>query len=444
MSAVGSSPTDAAVAQAMEHAVISQTQKRKWEDTMSMMVWTAAGFQHILYRLLNAQSNTPSDHVAIMSKAVPVAATDGANIIVNPDTFFEYSLPERVFITAHEIVHNILDDVNLLHRCNTSGKVPMNDHSSRPFDNETMQKAMDARINAMLVESRIGQMPKDAIFEKDVKGSDSVLDIYQGMYDKKFPKGGKNQPSNAPGPNPGGFDQVLAPGQANGQSPHKAAAARNPGQWAAEVAAAQTIETMKAQGKLGAALKRLFQSVLEPEVPWIDHIETLINRKVGDGGYDWTTPDPYMAVHDFFSPSPTGHGAGWIVVWGDTSGSRSDAELTSNMAELAGIMEAVNPERLTVVWCDADINHIDELQDPADLAVIQSRGTGGGGGTDFQPVLDWIDKNGEGAPDLFIGFTDGYVSFPKEPAFPTIWASSTDKSYPYGQVVRVNKVARNP
>src|SRR2546430_7202314 len=40
---------------------------------------------------------------------------------------------------------------------------------------------------------------------------------------------------------------------------------------------------------------------------------------------------PYTTL--FRSPSPTGQGAGWIVIWGDTSSSRSDPELASNMAE---------------------------------------------------------------------------------------------------------------
>lgn len=425
---------------AVTHVDIDAENARKWGDTMSMMVWTAAGFQHLLYKLLNAQNNTASKHVAIMSKDVPVAATDSKNIIVNPDTFFKYELAERVFIVAHEIVHNVFGDVELLARCRRSGTVPMNDGTTRPFDNETMQRAMDARINALLKSSKIGKIPKDGIDDPNVASTDSVLDVYEKYYKKKHGDEGQEPDPNSP---PSGFDQLMQPGSATGQQPGQAK--RNPSQWAAEIATAQMIEAMKSQGKMAGALQRMFQQILEPEVPWTDHIETLINRQVGDGGYDWTIPDPWMAVHEFFSPTPTGHGAGWIVIWGDTSGSRGDDELASNMAELAGIMESVNPQRLTVIWCDADINNIDELQDPADLGVIQARGTGGGGGTDYKPVRDWIRKNGEGDPDLFIGFTDGYVSFPKrEPSYPVIWASSTDHKYPFGQVVRVNKIARNP
>jgi len=127
-------------------------------------------------------------------------------------------------------------------------------------------------------------------------------------------------------------------------------------------------------------------------------------------------------------------------VWGDTSGSRSDQEITSNLAELAGILDSVHPKRLTVIWCDAAIDYIDEVEDPMDLQNIKARGLAGGGGTSMMPVLDWIANEFE-TPDLFIAFTDGAVTFPRrEPSYPVIWASSTDAPYPFGQTVRVSNV----
>lgn len=456
----------------IKHALLTADQRKKWEDTMSMMVWTAPGFQHILYKLLNAQNNANGDHVALMSQEAGIAMTDGKNVILNPDSFFLMQLPERVFVLGHEIIHNVYGDVEMLHRCVNSGKVPMNDGTSVPFNNDTMQRAMDARINALLIESRIGKAPKvgpalkgwlDGMgaqtkaggafqtgspfghFDDTVKGHESVLDIYKKYYEEDFPDGdGEGQ---GKGNNPGGFDTLAKPGKSTGQNPQQAAQDRNPGQWAVEIAAAQTIEQARSQGKMAAALQRMFKQILEPEVPWVDHIETLINRACGGGGYDWNIPNPWLGNTDnddeqYFAPSDTGHGAGWIVMWGDTSGSRSDAEIASNMAELAGIMEAVNPQRMTILWCDAEIDYVDEIIDPSDLANIQARGTAGGGGTSMQPVLDWIAEQPD-TPELFIGFTDGYVSFPdRELPYPTIWASSTDKAYPFGQVVRVNKIQR--
>ena len=43
-------------------------------------------------------------------------------------------------------------------------------------------------------------------------------------------------------------------------------------------------------------------------------------------------------------------------------------------------------------------------------------------------------------PEVFIGFTDGYVTFPAiVPDIPVIiWAMTTDKDAPFGEMVRIN------
>lgn len=419
---------------------LSAENAKKWDDTTAMIQWCAPGFRHIWYKLLVQDGN---EYNAVMSKRVPVAATDGQNLIINPDKFFKYKIRERAFIGGHEILHAIFDDCGLLHKCVKSETVPMQDGTTLPFVNETMQIAMDLRNNALLIESRIGVCPDDACVSGKtlpdgtklplVTGQESVLDIYRDVYKACEDNGGQ------PGQGTVVID-VLQPGSSTGQTPSQAQAQRDPNRWAIELKTARNLQE-RHQGTLPGGMSRLFQSLLEPEVYWLDYIETLIQRHTGSGCRDWREPDPWFIGRDIYLPKKTGYGAGWIVIWGDTSGSRNDAEITSNLAELQGILEDVNPKRLTVLWCDANIDYVDEIEDPSDLAGIQARGSGGGGGTDFQPVLDWIGEQGE-TPELFIGFTDGYVSYPdQEPPFPTIWASSTDYEYPYGQKVRVNKRA---
>lgn len=450
---------------------ISNDQKQQWEEIASMMQWVAPGFLHLFYKLLNAQDNpmVTSNYVPVFSREIPVAATDAVNIIFNPDTFFDrnrYKLANQVFITGHEVVHNMFGDCELLHSWVKQNFVLMPDGRKLPFDMDCVQRAMDARINALLIESKIGEAPKDGWFDKDVKGADSVYPIYERYLKKK--KEGEGKPDDQPGSQPGGnrggnqpgkpgdkpgkgggFDVLLKPGEASGQDPHKVTSERSPEQWAVEIATAQTLEALRTQGNVPAALQRLFKQLLEPEVSWIDHIETLIMRQVGDGGIDWTTPNPWLGstgAADYFVPSDTGLGAGWIVVWGDTSGSIGDKELAKNIGELAGLIDQVRPQRLTMIWCDAKLydNSVVELDEGSDLRDLKPVG---GGGTNYTPVLDWIAKNNRGEqPDLFIGFTDGFVSFPKGGhPFPTIWASSTKEGevkYPFGQVVYINNLRR--
>lgn len=407
-------------------------QKRKWQDTMSMMAWRAGGFQHIFYKLL---ANNKGEYHCVPTRRVPIAATDARNILINPDTFFGYSLAERVFIMGHEIMHNVYGDVELLHRCNKTGTVPMNDGSHKPFINDVMQRAMDYRINALLADSKMGSPPEGICLDPKIAvANDGILDVYKRLYEEEEANG------KLPGK---GFDIILAPGKSTGQDPQTAASQRNQQQWQVAVAAAQTIEQQRTQGSIAGALKRMFESILEPEVPWTEHIQGIFNRRVGSGSYDWRRPDRRFIVRDLHMPSRSGHGAGWLVIWGDTSGSIGAKEMDSYLGELAGIIEDVHPKRLTILWCDAAIHRIDEVEEAIDIYNIRTdpNGVGGGGGTSVRPVMEWIAQSTE-VPDMFIGMTDGEVTFPKhEPTYPVIWASVQDNptKFPWGEYVRINK-----
>jgi len=306
--------------------------------------------------------------------------------------------------------------------------VPMDDGTTIEFRNETMQKAMDYRINALLRDSRIGSPPTDCLLDDSIAtANEGVISVYKKVYEDEESGGhktGKHQP----------FDQVLQPGSTNntGQQP------RNQSQWAVEVAAASVLESMKAQGNMAGALNRMFEEVINPVVPWTDHIQGIFNRKVGSGSYNWRKPDRRFITRDLHMPSRSGNGAGWIVCWGDTSGSIGQDELCRYLAELGGIIEDVKPTRITIVWCDAAIHHIDEVEEAGDLETIRHAGTqGGGGGTDCIPVFDWIADHLE-KPEVFIGFTDGYVSFPDvEPDYLCIWAMTTQQNAPFGDHVRI-------
>ncbi len=429
-------------------------QKEAWTRTMELMEWVAPGFRHLWYRLL---VNNDGQYRAIMerfnypgSEEPGVAYTDGANVVCNPDTFFKYKLAERVFIAAHEIAHNMYDDVNTLHKLRGSDNITCSDGSVFPYDEMTMQKVMDYRINAMLVESRIGAMPKDALYDPEIaKGKDGIYDCYGKVY-KQDQDGG---PSGGYGSGPGkgnqsgqnGFDPggVQPPGTTTGQGAAQAVAQHNPQQWQVEMAHARHIEEQRHHGNMPAGMKRMFDDILDPTIPWADQIETMCRRMIGRSSYSWRKADRRFITRDLYMPGRCGDGAGWLVVWGDTSGSIAEPELNKYLGELKGVIEDNHPRRLTVVWHDCgEINEefIDEIAEESDLSRIKARGVGGGGGTSVEPVFEWITQQvqttGE-LPDMFIGMTDGDVSFPEKPPYPVIWASITDVEYPYGETVRI-------
>jgi hypothetical protein len=436
----------------IEGCKLTHAQKQKWDEIMTGMNWSCPGFSYLFVKLLSKRGD--GECYALPTKDVPIAATDGDNIMINPDAFLGkdtggprldggFGLPECWLIMAHEVMHNVYNDPAMMHRCRKSGVVPMNDGSTLPYNHDMMNRAMDYRINALLVESKIGRMPKNpdgTIFgcydPKIATANDSVLDIYKKLYEDEQGGGGKGKGPGKPQPGkgPGGFDQVLAPGTSMGTNPDDAANQRSQDQWDVEMAAARTIEQARSQGDMAAALQQMFKNILEPTVPWTDHIATIIRRRWGVGSYDWRRPDRRWIGHDVYIPAPGGMQAGWLVIWRDMSGSMSDNEVMQCTAELHGIVEECHPKRITVIDCDSRIHKVHELEGPEGLIDLHCRTAHGG--TSIHPVMQWIGDQME-KPNLFIGFTDGEFDFPIEPSFQTIWASVRDHEYPYGDVVRV-------
>jgi predicted metal-dependent peptidase len=380
--------------------------------------------------------NAHSKHVAMFTRDVPIAATDGSNLLLNPDRFFLYNLNERIFICTHEIMHCIWNHIVLMHSFHRRGKVSYPDGTTLPYDQETMNRAADFVINDCLIESKIGLFNKDWLHDpKLATGHDSVIDAYKKVY-KAYPPGKKFIGGT-------GFDEHLPPGTSQGKDANEAASGRNEVEWATQIAAAAN--AAKAQGKLPAGLERLLGEVLEPKVDWKEKIVSLFARKVGSGSSDWRRADRRLIVRDIYAPGRSGFGAGTVVIGIDTSGSIGEKELNMFFAEMAGILEDVRPRRLVVMWCDAKVQRVDEIEEATDLTSLRKKGAPGGGGTMFEPVFDEIKKMGLEDVDALVYLTDGYGSFPKvAPNYPVIWGSISGPgavNYPWGDVVDIPKQA---
>lgn len=408
-----------------ESQELTPEQERMWGDTMSLMRAQCPGFQHLLYKLLATNNKAGvAKNVAVFTDKVPIAATDGHNILINPETFFKLKLPERAFAVAHEVVHNMFGDVELYARLQSLNRVPMPDGTSMPLNKQTVQKAFDFRINPLLVKSRIGKPIQGICLDDAIgKANDSFYTIYKKIYDDEENGQGKGQP----------IDVILAPGTSCGGT---TTPQRNQQQWQVQVGVAEQLE--KTMGKAPADLMRAFGEILEPEVPWTEHIKGTVNRVLGSDRYNWTKPNRRFLDEGFYLPTRSGYGAGWVILLMDVSGSISEGEMRKYLGECASILTDVRPRRLTIIWIDAKVQRVDELADVEELHNIRKKGIPGGGGTCFKDAFKWIYANLDEQPDMFVGFTDGYADpFPDEPKFPVMWACTTDHKFPYGDVVRI-------
>ena len=413
----------------MNRVELTPAQDKLWTETRAALLWNCPAFSHIFYTMMSAGAGNDK---AYFTSDIPIAATDGVNLFLNPETFFKYTLHERVFAVAHEIAHAMFNHCGQGYLFRLRGKVALPDGTTLPYNDELMNVAQDLVINDMLIQSQIGTFNKEWLHDpKIATGNDSAMDAYKKLYKDQQGKGG--------GKGPGGkrFDTHLAPGTGDGKDAQDAQSSRNEAEWQMAIAAAA--QSAKAQGKLPAALERFLGELLEPKVEWQEKIRALFARRIGNDAYDWRKLDRRLIVRGIGAPGRKGFGAECVVVAVDTSGSITGAILDGFMAELSGILEDVRPREVRLVWCDAKVQRVDDLDEMSDLNTIRAKGAPGGGGTSFIPVFDWVTQEGIEQVDALVYLTDGYGSFPKAaPSYPVIWGSiSKGVKYPFGDVVEI-------
>jgi predicted metal-dependent peptidase len=385
----------------------------------------------------------------VFTRDFPTACTDGKRIYINPDYFCQFKVLEQVFILAHEVDHMVCSHPVRMKHYARQGTV-----KGKPFDPNWVNICMDYVINARLVRTGVGTINPSWLLEPSVTGEELWEDVYDRLYNpppptpQPPPQGGQGSPQPPPqGKTPkstgkslkgakgdpvadaqgGAFDQVLEPAE-DLPSDHEI-----------KEAVARAAALAKAMGKLPADFQRLVDEILDPQIDWREHIRLVLTGKVGNNAETWAKPNRRrLALNPLvIIPGKRGYGCELVVVGVDTSGSIAERELSAFFAEVGGILNAVRPKRIVVIGCDAEVSQVDEVRSLDEFQLLRSKGIRGGGGTDFRPVFDYVRDNNL-QPETLVYLTDGYGAFPDtKPAYPTIWAMTTDEKAPWGDVVRI-------
>lgn len=180
-------------------------------------------------------------------------------------------------------------------------------------------------------------------------------------------------------------------------------------------------------GQMPAGLDRIVENLMQPLVPWQEQLRHYAEQVVRSGE-TWAIRS--RRVRSVYMPGHRSNAMGEVGVITDTSGSLSSDELDQLCSEIVGIVEAVNPERVRIMWADAAVAGEQEFQrgEPLDLRPK------GGGGTDMRIPLQAMAAYD---PVVVILLTDGGTPWPDvPPPYPLIVVCTTSLPVPIGDVVR--------
>jgi len=353
------------------------------------------------------------------NKHIPTAGIDLAgNLYYNPEWCKKFTDEQLRGLLCHEILH-----LALLHltRCNERDKYLWN-------------IAADLKVNIEIQHDQGIKLPPNGIVPNNGSNSytfdggkiDDINDLTAENCYTILRKHMKKQPQNllqdliitSNDPN------VKKELEANGIKPISSQQAAGMSRdWQSRVYSASQM----AKGDMPAGVARELFKLEHSELPWNQILKQRM-RKLAIR-HSWKKPSKRYLP--WYFPGRTKNEGIKVVAAIDTSGSMSREQITKAVSELYGLMRAFQFIELWVTDCDAEVYNAKKVR-PYELAKLL---LSGGGGTDFNPVFDWIKKEQNNNIDSLLFFTDLYGDFPsKKPPYETFWITDTkNHDVPFGR-----------
>lgn len=196
---------------------------------------------------------------------------------------------------------------------------------------------------------------------------------------------------------------------------------------------ASSAQLAQQAGKLDGEFAKLIDFFLQPQISWQSLLAQYMSAFARD---DFSYARPSRRSGEAILPILKSQQLD-IVVAIDTSGSISQTEVSEFVCEVDFIKSNCRAS-ITLLACDDKLSEYspwhfeawDELQFPTSL--------GGGKGTDFNPVFDYLDIQDKSC-DALIYFTDAKGKFPNvEPNYPVLWLVKGKETVPWGVRIQLN------
>jgi len=176
---------------------------------------------------------------------------------------------------------------------------------------------------------------------------------------------------------------------------------------------------------------RIVDELINPKLPWQVLLQKFLDRRIKEE-YSWQRRNRRYSTD--YMPSLHSNGLGHLTFAIDTSGSIEDNELQEMLSEIKGIQQVFNPEQMTIIDCDSQIHQIHNVDQNTDIMKLEFAG---GGGTSFQPVLDYVEEH---PTQALIYFTDLFGEDDLNPVnYPILWiCNSNHQPAPIGETIYVD------
>jgi len=364
-------------------------------------------------------------------RSIPTMATNGVVLRYNPAFVDLLNAATLAGVLAHEVMHPALQH-----------------HTRRAKrDPRRWNEACDYAINPLLLDAGL-ILPDDVLVDPRFRGM-SAEQIYSLREAEAQPESGgesgsaqsmsddqgselsdqtgndSNDGSPSVPESQGGIGQVIDAPEAGEDESVNEEQAR---EW--EIAVNQAATLAQQAGKVPAGLRRTLEGAAEAKVDWREMLRRLWSDTI-PADSSWMRPNRRHIWSGLYLPGVVREGAGEIAIAVDCSGSVNARQLRLFEAEIRSILEGQRPERVHVLYFDAEVHKVDTYV-AGEMLHLEPVG---GGGTDFGPCFDWLNEHGI-HPQTMVFLTDLYGSFPESaPDYPVIWASTGSRLAPFGSVI---------
>jgi predicted metal-dependent peptidase len=332
----------------------------------------------------------------------PTAATDGRHFYYNTEFIDSLTPRETEFLFGHEVLHCVFDHFQL--RAGTR-------------DAQIWNIAADYAVNQILVDNRIGDMPKDDKgkdkgFQDDKYRDVASEQIYDELY-KKAKKNGKSMLDKLgklldehidwDKDSQGNIEGKGKQGKGGGAPKYTKEELKKIKDEMKEamISAAQSTGA----GNLPGAIQRMIQELTEPKMNWREIIQQQIVSTM-KSDYTFMKPSRRSWHMDAILPGMINTDKIDICLALDASGSISEEMCREFLSEVRGIMDQYKDFRIHLWTFDTAVFN-PQIFTPDNADELEDYVLGSGGGTDFD--CNWEYMKAEGIePKKFIMFTDGY------------------------------------